>query len=49
MYKLPGTTWVRFFIWMALGVAVYFLYGIRNSRLRKGEVVNPEAELPGPA
>jgi basic amino acid/polyamine antiporter, APA family len=46
MYKLPGTTWVRFFIWMALGVAIYFLYGIRNSRLRKGEVVNPEAELP---
>ena len=46
MYELPGTTWVRFFIWMALGVAIYFLYGIRNSRLRKGEVVNPEAELP---
>jgi APA family basic amino acid/polyamine antiporter len=46
MTTLPGSTWVRFFIWMALGLLIYFIYGIRNSRLRRGEVTNPEAELP---
>jgi APA family basic amino acid/polyamine antiporter len=49
MWDLPGTTWARFAIWMALGIVIYFLYGYRNSRLRKGEVVNPDAELPGSA
>ena len=47
MADLPGTTWVRFIIWMALGLLIYFVYGIRHSRLRQGEVANPEAELPG--
>jgi APA family basic amino acid/polyamine antiporter len=46
MADLPGTTWVRFFIWMALGLLIYFVYGRTHSRLRKGEVVNPEADLP---
>lgn len=31
--QLPGTTWIRFLVWMGAGVVVYFLYGIRNSRL----------------
>ena len=34
MLGLPATAWKRFGIWMALGVAIYFLYGIRHSRLR---------------
>jgi APA family basic amino acid/polyamine antiporter len=38
MLGLPRTAWERFFIWMALGVAIYFLYGIRHSRLRKDGV-----------
>jgi len=33
MLNLPAATWIRFFIWMALGVAVYFAYGARHSRL----------------
>jgi basic amino acid/polyamine antiporter, APA family len=45
MFDLPGATWARFAIWMALGLLIYFAYGMRNSRLRRGQVTNPEAEL----
>jgi APA family basic amino acid/polyamine antiporter len=34
MLGLPTTAWIRFGIWMALGTLVYFLYGVRHSRLR---------------
>ena len=34
MSKLPGTTWVRFGLWLLLGAVIYALYGYRNSRLR---------------
>jgi APA family basic amino acid/polyamine antiporter len=27
-------TWIRFGIWLLLGLVIYFLYGYRNSRLR---------------
>jgi APA family basic amino acid/polyamine antiporter len=33
MLNLPGSTWVRFIIWMAIGIVVYFVYGARHSRL----------------
>jgi basic amino acid/polyamine antiporter, APA family len=31
--ELPRVTWIRFFVWMAIGLAIYFLYGFRRSRL----------------
>jgi APA family basic amino acid/polyamine antiporter len=34
MSKLPGTTWVRFGLWLLLGMVIYAIYGYRNSRLR---------------
>lgn len=33
MYGLPKDTWLRLIIWMAIGLAIYFLYGRRRSRL----------------
>lgn len=33
MIEIPSISWLWFFIWMALGLIIYFLYGYRNSRL----------------
>ena len=35
MTNLSVETWVRFLIWMVLGLAVYFFYGRRNARLAR--------------
>lgn len=43
MTELGVTNWMRFGIWMIVGVVIYVLYGYRNSHLNKGEVGNPEA------
>ena len=32
---LPTVTWVRFVVWMALGLLLYFVYGRRRSALRR--------------
>jgi APA family basic amino acid/polyamine antiporter len=37
MMSLPWSTWERLILWMALGIAVYFGYGFRRSRLRAAD------------
>lgn len=37
MLALPLETWLRFFIWLAIGLAIYFVFGRRNSVLETGE------------
>jgi APA family basic amino acid/polyamine antiporter len=34
MWSLPSETWDRLFIWMALGLAIYFFYGRRNATVQ---------------
>ncbi len=34
MYSLPGVTWIQFGIWLLVGVGIYFLYGVRHSKLQ---------------
>jgi APA family basic amino acid/polyamine antiporter len=34
MLGLPRTAWIRFGVWMVIGIAFYFAYGFRHSRLR---------------
>lgn len=35
MYSLGWSNWVRLFVWLAVGQAIYFAYGRRHSRLRE--------------
>jgi len=34
MTDLPGTTWIRFVVWLVIGLLIYAVYGYRHSRLR---------------
>lgn len=36
-FNLPPLTWIRFFIWLAIGLFIYFAYGYRKSSLAGGE------------
>jgi APA family basic amino acid/polyamine antiporter len=42
MTQLEGVTWLRFFIWLALGIVIYLVYGRTHSRLQRGE--GPDTE-----
>jgi len=35
MFGLPKQAWERFGLWLVIGIALYFAYGYRNSRLRR--------------
>jgi APA family basic amino acid/polyamine antiporter len=35
MYGLPGTAWMRFGWWLAIGLVLYFTYGYNHSKLRQ--------------
>ncbi len=41
MYALPGDTWLRLLIWLAIGLVVYFMYGRHHSRAARAEGTAP--------
>lgn len=36
MIEIPAKSWLVFFLWMGLGLIIYFLYGAKNSKLSQG-------------
>ena len=36
MLQLPAATWIRFVVWLAIGLGFYFVYGVHKSKLRNG-------------
>jgi APA family basic amino acid/polyamine antiporter len=48
MLSLPIETWIRFFVWLVIGMAIYFLYSVRHSKLRHGIDVGPTEDIPPP-
>lgn len=37
MLNLSVSTWIRFLVWLAIGLVIYVIYGARKSRLRQGD------------
>ena len=31
MFSLPATNWLRLFVWLGIGLVIYFAYGRRHS------------------
>src|SRR5881398_2032313 len=48
MLSLPVMTWIRFVVWLAIGLVIYFLYSVRHSKLRRGVDVGPTEDIPPP-
>ena len=34
MASLNGVTWIRLFVWLIIGLVIYFTYGVKHSRVR---------------
>jgi len=35
MASLPIETWLRFFVWLSVGLVIYFVYSRRNSKFER--------------
>jgi APA family basic amino acid/polyamine antiporter len=48
MLSLPVMTWIRFVVWLGIGLVIYFLYSARHSKLRRGIDVGQTEDIPPP-
>jgi APA family basic amino acid/polyamine antiporter len=53
MYTATTHTIIRLFVWMAIGLVIYFTYSVKHSVLRTGKEPNvpfadPHTETPPP-
>ena len=48
MLSLPVMTWIRFFVWLGIGLIIYFLYSVRHSKLRRGVDTGITEDVPPP-
>ena len=48
MLSLPLETWIRFFVWLGIGLTIYFLYSVRHSKLRGGVDTGITEDQPPP-
>jgi APA family basic amino acid/polyamine antiporter len=48
MLSLPLETWIRFFVWLGIGLLIYFLYGTSHSKLRSGVDTGITEDQPPP-
>ena len=46
MISLPGDTWIRLAVWMAIGLVIYFFYSKKHSLIRNGIVSVPKDPEP---
>jgi APA family basic amino acid/polyamine antiporter len=37
MVGLPYQAWERFGIWLVIGILLYIFYGVKHSKLRRGQ------------
>jgi APA family basic amino acid/polyamine antiporter len=37
MMGLPTSAWIRFAVWLAIGLGIYYAYGYTHSRLHVGK------------
>jgi basic amino acid/polyamine antiporter, APA family len=48
MLSLPLETWIRFFVWLGIGLFIYFLYSVRHSKLGGGVDAGITEDQPPP-
>jgi APA family basic amino acid/polyamine antiporter len=48
MLSLPIETWIRFFVWLVIGLLIYFFYGAGHSKLRDDVDTGPTEDIPPP-
>ncbi len=48
MLSLPVLTWIRFFVWLAIGLVIYFFYSASHSKLGRGIDAGDTENIPPP-